>query len=433
MATEPIHPTFSTHQSSRLGGVLICLLIALLPITMMTELRGGSANFWGLLVTSLIICFAQPGGLNTTLQRLSHYSALILAFLALPVTVVLAMLWSQEILGGDIERAVRTFLGTVAILTASLSINPAWLRQSMWGLMAGVIGGTGTLVWASWPHFYRPIMDQYTTVGYSNALLLLTVLVLFSLGWQLTRFKKIEQLIKITIVLIGMLGVIVADTRSSWLAMPFFILIGFILIRKSVNLWRLILTVIVAIALATGAFFANPSLAARAKLAVKEYIDCRTTTPLADTSVCIRLQLWRASWHMFKANPILANAGSSKFEEKLAQLHKLGVVSEFTSKDFGETHNDLFHALANYGLLGLISFLLIYLVPAWIFTKRLSLRFSSEIRVAAAMGLTVCAGFVAFGLTEAMFRSMRMLSFYAVLIAWLLALSHTTDKKTRPL
>ena len=433
MASEPIHPAFSTHQSSHLGGVLICILIALLPITMMTELRGGSANFWGLLVVSLIICFAQPEGLHTTLQRLSHYKALILAFLALPVTVVLAMLWSQEILDSDTERAVRIFLGTVAIMAASLSINPTWLRQSMWGLMAGVIGGTGTLVWDSWPHFTRPNMDQYTTVGYSNAILLLTVLVLFSLGWQLTRFKKTEQLIKITTVLIGMLGVIIADTRSSWLAIPFFILIGLILIRKSVNLWRLILAGIVAIALATGAFFANPSLAARAKLAVKEYVDCRTTTPLADTSVCIRLQLWRASWHMFKANPIIANAGASKFEEKLAQLHKQDVVSELTSKEFGEPHNDLFHALANYGLLGLISFLLIYLAPAWIFTKRLSARFSPETRVAAAMGLAVCAGFVAFGLTEAMFRSMRMVSFYAVLIAWLLALSHTSDKKIHPL
>lgn len=433
MATEPIHPSFSTGPNSHLGGVLICLLIALLPTTMMTELRGGSANFWGLLAISLIVCFAQPGGVSTTIDRLRSYKVLIVAYLAFPVTVVLAMLWSQEILEGDIERSVRIFGGTVAILAASLSINPAWLRQSMWGLMAGVIGGTGTLVWASWPHFTRPHMDQYTTVGYSNALLLLTILVLFSLGWQLTRFKKTEHLLKITIVLIGMLGVIIADTRSSWLAIPFFILIGLILIRKSVTVWRLILTGIVAIALATGAFFANPSLAARAKLAVKEYVDCRTTTPLADTSVCIRLQLWRASWHMFKANPILANAGASKFEEKLAQLHKQGVVSEFTSKDFGETHNDLFHALANYGLLGFISFLLIYFAPAWIFAQRLSARFSSETRVAAAMGLAVCAGFVAFGLTEAMFRSMRMLSFYAVLIAWLLALSHTSDKKIHPL
>jgi O-antigen ligase len=267
-------------------------------------------------------------------------------------------------------------------------------------------------------------------VGFSNILLLLTILVLFSLGWQLSRFKRTEQLLKITIVVVGMFGVIIADTRSSWVAMPFFIVIGLILISRHISGWRLILVGITAVAIAVGAFFANPSLMGRANLAVKEYVDCRTTTPIADSSVCIRIQLWRASWHMFKANPLLANAGAAGFEEKLAELHKKGIVSELTSKEFGEPHNDLFFVLANYGLMGLLAFLLMYCVPAVMFAWRLQARFPQETRVAAAMGLAVCAGFIAFGLTEAMFRSMRMLSFYAVLVAWLLATSDPGDRKT---
>ncbi len=273
-------------------------------------------------------------------------------------------------------------------------------------------------------------MDQYTTVGYSNVLLLLTILVLFSLGWQLSRFKKTEQLFKITVVIIGMFGVIIADTRSSWVAMPFFIVIGLILTSRSFSGWRLVVVAITAVALTVGAFFANPSLVGRANLAVKEYVDCRTTTPIADTSICIRLQLWRASWLMFKTNPLLANAGSAGFEEKLTELHNKGIVSEVTSKEFGEPHNDFFFALANYGLMGLLAFLLMYCVPSLMFASRLQGRFPQEFRVPAAMGLAVCAGFVAFGLTEAMFRSMRMLSFYAVLVAWLLALSHVPSQKS---
>ncbi len=162
---------------------------------------------------------------------------------------------------------------------------------------------------------------------------------------------------------------------------------------------------------------------------MKQYVECLSINPIADTSVCIRIQLWRASWHMFKANPLLANAGSEKFEEKLKQLHKQGIVSEFTSKNYGEPHNDFFAALANYGVMGLISFLFLYSAPAMIFASRLRSSSPQETRVAAAMGLAVCVGFVAFGLTEMMFRSMRMLSFYSVLIAWLLALSHISNSK----
>lgn len=104
-------------------------------------------------------------------------------------------------------------------------------------------------------------------------------------------------------------------------------------------------------------------------------------------------------------------------------------MSEYTSKNFGEPHNDFFYALANYGLVGLLAFILIYFAPTLVFVKRLKAQFSNEIKVAAVMGLAVCLGFVVFGLTESMFRSMRMLSFYAVLIAWLLALSHVNDQK----
>lgn len=430
MVNPPYSSSSDLSLASRLGGVLITFLIGLLPVTMMTELRGGSANFWALVLISLIVCSLRTGGMRAAFVSLLPYKVLVIALLIMPLTVFMSMLWSHELLGGDFERSVRVFIGTLAILAACLSLSPGWLKQSMWGGMAGVAGGAGALVWTTWPHFSRPDMDQYTTVGYSNALLLLTILVLFSLGWQLSRFKRTEQLLKIAIVFIGLVGVVIAETRSSWIAVPFFIAIGLLLLRSSLSLKKLIVLGVVAITLATATFFTNPVLATRAQQGVKEFVECRSTTPLADTSVCIRLQLWRASWHMFKANPLLANAGSAKFEDKLEQLHQQGIVSATTSKEFGEPHNDFFFALANYGLMGLIAFLLMYSVPAVMFAKRMSSQLPQEIRVAAAMGLAVCIGFVAFGLTEAMFRSMRMLSFYAVLVAWLLALSHSNHQQT---
>ena len=433
MALAP-HLDPSHHsRTTRFCGMLTCFLIGFLPFTMVTELRGASTNVGILVITCIAICCVQPGGIGAAIHALRPYKVLFFSLLVMPLTVFMSMLWSHAFLGGDAERAGRVFIGTLTILAACLTLDPAWLRQSSWGLMTGVLGGTANLIWASWPHMSRPDMDQYTTVGFSNILLLLTILVLFSLGWQLSRFKRTEQLLKLTVVIVGMFGVIIANTRSSWVAMPFFIVIGLILIGRFISGWRLVLAGIVAVAIAAGAFFANPYLVSRANLAVKEYVDCRTITPIADTSVCIRLQLWRASWHMFKANPLLANAGAGSFEEKLAELHKKGIVSELTSKEFGEPHNDLFFALANYGLMGLLAFLLMYGVPALMFARRLQTRFPQEIRIAAAMGLAVCAGFVAFGLTEAMFRSMRMLSFYTVLIAWLLALSQTPYQKSDPI
>ena len=80
-----------------------------------------------------------------------------------------------------------------------------------------------------------------------------------------------------------------------------------------------------------------------------------------------------------------------------------------------------------------LALLLLYFAPAWIFVRRLAGGVPQSARVAAAMGLCVCLGFFAFGLTELMFRGMRTMSFYALMIAWLMALSDTGYlKKTSP-
>ena len=80
-------------------------------------------------------------------------------------------------------------------------------------------------------------------------------------------------------------------------------------------------------------------------------------------------------------------------------------------------------AMASHGVFGLLALLLVYLAPATIFVRRLSLNLPQQTRVAAAIGLAVCLGFMMYGLTELMFRGMRTMGFYAVMMGWTLALS----------
>lgn len=420
--------SYATYKHHAVN-LLIVLLLAGLPITMLTEIRGGSANFWALLTVCIAVCFNQNGGFSKTFESLKTYKVLFFSLLLLPITVILSMAWSYKWLGADTERAARAFLGTIFILGATLTINKSWLRQSIWGIMLGVLSGSISIVWMTWPHFKRPYMDQYTTVGYSNILLVLIVMIVFSFGWKLTPYRKTERLFKILSVFIGLIGLVIAETRSSWIAMPFFIVIGLYLIHTKLSTKRIFLIGILTVSLCTALFLVQPQLLERFKLVRTQIVDCYKNNILSENSVCTRIQLWNASWHMFKANPYLANAGSDKFEVELEKLHNQGIVTKSTKDEFGEPHNDLFHALANYGIVGFIAYLLFYVVPGWIFIRRMSQGEKTEIRVAAAMGTALCVGFIIFGITETMFRSMRMLSFYAVMIALLLALSDDDSKK----
>src|SRR5699024_3875331 len=100
-----------------------------------------------------------------------------------------------------------------------------------------------------------------------------------------------------------------------------------------------------------------------------------------------------------------------------------GVVSEFVADNWGEPHNDLLLALATFGIPGAIALLFVYLGPAWVFFRRLSIEYSQPARTAAAMGLALCLGMLIFGQFETMWRSMRMVAFYAVSLALFLRLS----------
>lgn len=418
-------------RSLKVSAIAIALLIGWLPISMTTELRGASGVFFLLLALCLYVCFANQGGIRGTLSSLVPYKYLVWASLVTPFAVVLAMTASQTILGPDVERALRSLLGTIGILGACLSMRKTWLEQSVWGVMFAAVGATGSLIWMTWPTLSRPDMDQYTTVGYGNLLLLLSVISLFSMGWRLSRFFRIEQVFKIFAFSVGMFGFVITQSRSGWIAIPALFIIGIWLVYRYLKPIQLAILILVALSTLSAAFLSNSTMLERAKQVKKEFVECQSTNRLADTSVCTRLQLWRASWHMFKANPLLGNSGSKLFISELEKLHIKGIVSKTTKDEFGEAHNDFFYALASYGVLGFLGLVLVYATPMWIFAKRTSLHHSSSTRTAAAMGLAVCVGFVIFGLTEAMLRSMRMVGFYAVMVAWLLALSDVSPDNER--
>jgi O-antigen ligase len=166
----------------------------------------------------------------------------------------------------------------------------------------------------------------------------------------------------------------------------------------------------------------------RLAMAQDEVIECTSSNPLAVTSVCIRLQLWRASLLSLRENLLLGSGSTANFPNTLKVLAEQNLISQYAANEFGEPHSEIMQSLSAFGLLGLLSLMLIYLAPALMFLKRLRSSADQPERVAAAMGLALCTGFIIFGLTELMFRNMHVIGYYAALNAWLLAISDPNHK-----
>jgi len=395
-----------------------------MPITMLTGLAGASTVFYLLAAVSALICVSRAGGYQAVLSDWKDYRGLAAAlFVSLVVITIAAMRGSIRI-DNEIERALRLSIGTFLILGACLSLIPQWLRQATWGLVIATWVATGYTLWYALPSFRRPLeVPQHNAVSYGNLLLMMAVLATISIGWRLTRFRKTEIAFKVLTMAVGLLGFITTQTRGGWLVVPFFIVIGWVLVTGKTSLRKLFMPVLVAF-MVSGAVAASSSiLRQRMHQMVTQTAEC-LTNPLAISSECGRLQLWHASWLMFKDNPLFGNGTIQVFGAKLESYWRQGIVSDFVySQGFGEPHNDMLFSMASHGLLGLTALLLMYAAPIWIFARRLRAGVSQPARVAAAMGLALCLGFFVFGWTELMLRSIRTIGFYAMTIAWLLALS----------
>jgi len=397
----------------------VAFLVALLPVLTLT-VGGGSALFYLLFLVSIGV-IATSGEYRT--QILHPYRWLIAAYCLSIATILLSQtingLWEAP----AIERGLRIGLGFPCLLAAFLLIDRDRLRHFIWGsLVAGVVS-TAIVCYLAGPTLQRPPTPQFNAVGYSNLMLLMAVLTLFSLGWQLTRHPRTERAIKIIVAAVTVLGFVLTQTRTGWMAIPVFALIGITLAGWLQRPQRALaaLVGIGVVALAIGA--ASPALRDRVTQGVQEIHQCLTVDPTADTSMCIRLQLWGTAWRMTKNAPWSGSGERDGFQEALQQGVATGQVSSFVAHDFGEPHNDLLMALSTYGAMGGAALLALYLAPAWVFIRRMRRSVPQVQRVAAAMGLAVCLGFAVFGLTELMFRGMRTLSLYVTFVALFVALS----------
>lgn len=405
--------------------LILAFLLAVQPFANLNSAKTPSGLFYVTLVVCLTLLiqrrFAGAG------QLTRDYKGVVASFSVLLLAVAGSSLYYGDWAGASGEGAIRLFLGFWVVLLA-LSYVP--LRYMQWGVMgtaaAGALSGC-IVLYLTFPDFARPLTPGHNAVTYGNYLVYMAVVAAFSMGWTLTRRPRAERMVKAVTVVLALTGFLLTQTRSGWVAVPVFIVLGVALFVGWQYWRRAIAVALVMFAALLAVFSSSDALRDRAALAYSEVVSCRDSGYLENSSVCIRLQLYRASLDMFKQRPFAGLGDGSRFHETMVnESHPKGLVADFlTDIDvfYGEPHSDLLFVLASFGLLGFVGLVLAYLVPCVYFIHRLDKALPQSARVAAAMGLALCLGFLVFGLTETMFRRMHTLSFYAVYVAVFLSLS----------
>ena len=394
------------------------MVLGALPTLLMITMEGGSAGFYLAILLSVVLLLVPSAA-----PRLLPGSARRYAWMGIGMGVMLAgVLISLGVhgiwKGSEVEKAAR-LLSMLLILFAALRVPRRILARAMLGTLPAVWAAAAIIGWLALETGVRPATQQFNAVTYGDLTLLFGVLSLLSLGLPVTRFTRIEATLKLLTGILGLVAFLWTQTRGGLLAIPCFLLIGLLVMGRRLGRMKILLGLVLAAGVGIIATH-DGALRDRIDAGVSEYGDC-SADHLADTSVCIRLQLWTAAGYMIREQPVFGVGGGDRFRQELERLAGQGKVSAMVARDFGETHNDLLYFLATYGVLG-----------AWpgaglrgpcAGVRATPVAWRRTVAVHAAAGLSICVAFAVFGVTEMMLRDMRTASFYAAWVALLLALS----------
>ncbi len=406
---------------------LVAWLVLLMPALALTSPVGGPAVLY---LSALIALTAIAVNAVKRYEPMDFRAlwpmalALLSPLVCMLITSSVKSVWSNS----ELEKLLR-FALALPVLWLLLRAPQRLLRHIEWTVLAGALAGSILLITMMLTGGRGAVVEvggRYNAVAFANMVLLFGGMTVLSLGWGPgSRWPRLETGLKVLAAALAVCATWMSETRSSWMLLPILGLVFLLGLRN----WRrrhkvyCALAVSVALVVSAAAIWTFSSRMQEITHDVQGF----ATSANRDTSFGIRLQLWHAAILMFEKSPVVG-IGPSKFRDELRVLQGQGIVTQEVVDGFGEPHNDLLAALAGYGVLGLLSMLTLYLLPAAIFFRRLASD-DRVIRVGAQMGLLFCLSYCAFSLTEMMFRNMRSVPTYALITVTLIAL--TTARPVR--
>lgn len=284
-----------------------------------------------------------------------------------------------------------------------------------WGMACGAMLAGGIAAYEYWWLGRWRAGNGMNAIPFGNLALLLSTLSLVGLV-SLPAIYRRRRLALCLAALGGLLASVLSGTRGGWVILPvLMLLLAMHATRlRSGRLRGSVLGPVGVLLIVLLGVLWMPGALVKERLAegavnLQEYADGE-----AETSIGLRLEMWRAGWYLIKAKPVLG-WGEGRLETQRDQWVEAGGFHPGISR-YDQLHSDLVDTFARRGLPGLLSLLAFYGVPLGLFWRYWRRSDDEETRALALCGVLIVVGFVGFGLSQSMLRDVRGLSGYLGLI-----------------
>jgi len=382
---------------------LLSWSLGLMPMLVLTLHIGIHIASIILLILSLLILFRQAGEARE-LSLMDKF--FVVALCVLPIVIAFDCL-----LRGASFRYLDyplRFIFALPIFFAlrRVSVN---MRPFIYGIAIGAIGA-GCI--ALYQHLYLGIDRVYGTVHIIPFGHIALQLGLLSLAALIMYRDFTIKLILMCLIAggFGIIGAVLSGTRGTWLVIFPVLIIWFIYIQINIKMKSLIIFGVFLSLIFL--YNSNNYIHQRIALGAEESADYFQEKK-NNTSVGLRLEMWKGSFLIFQDKPLLG-VGMSHYRSAMEEKNNQGAIH--LPMIFGQAHSAYLHYLATLGIIGLFSYLLLLGGAGYYFIFSLKAAVSSEKRFAGVAGLVLVTSYMTYDLTGFSFGHQHSLMFLVIIM-----------------
>lgn len=393
---------------------LIGLLLFAYPALLFVVRGGMNGALFLIAATSIVLLIVRR---KEGVYAFDRSAALFgIAWSAGMLVVLASQLYHEDVSGAYFDSNARFLLAApVLVVLRRLDMRTFSLLQYAFPL--GAISALVMVLATSRSLEYYADTSFMNHIHLGDMSLLLGILSVLGINW-FERDALLVKALKFAGLLAGMGVSVVSSARGGWIAIPAIVAVAIYAHNREKFFRRLALAlglIVVAIALA---YLLVPPVHNRLWMIYSDLANFSAGN--ADTSIGIRLQLWRAAVHLFGEHPVLG-VGADGFGRAMDGLAASGFLTPLAAiYGKAEVHSELLAQAVRFGVFGLAFILALYFVPFYLCAR--ALRTADRARsVAATMGMSVTLAFFIFGLTVETFDLKMTAAFYSLTVAALLA------------
>ena len=240
----------------------------------------------------------------------------------------------------------------------------------------------------------------------------------FAIGFYFFQKTQLKlTALCILAALFGILGSILSTARGGWPALPILLIALLWIYRRNLSK-TFFITLIGLFALAIIGIIQMPNNQISARFAaaqddIQQYLEQGN----GSTSVGARFDMWQSVFIMVQEKPILGWGTQGAPPQKRHQLAEQGIISQYAGQ-FTHAHNQYLDDLSKRGIVGLVAFLAIFVIPLRRFMQGLKSD-SAETKLIAVLGTLHVLTVMIYCLSQSFFtHNSGNLFYFFLTIVW---------------